>query len=54
MKKTLFIVFLLCNLSSLLAQNAPNTTVADTNLYILTKIDGTEYIGKVLSDDGRE
>jgi hypothetical protein len=54
MKKILLILFLLCNLSSLLAQNAQNSNVTDTNLYILTKIDGTEYIGKVLSDDGRE
>ncbi len=27
---------------------------ADTNTYVVTKNDGKEYIGKILSDDGRE
>lgn len=26
----------------------------DTNTYVITKTNGTEYIGKILSDDGRE
>ncbi len=54
MKKILLIAFLLCNIGGLIAQNSPNTSVTDTNLYILTKNDGSEYIGKLLSDDGRE
>jgi hypothetical protein len=54
MKNIFFIFFLLCNLGCLFAQNDPNPSNTDTNLYILTKNDGSQYIGKVLSDDGRE
>ena len=50
MKNLLFIAFLLCNLNILFAQN----TQTDTNFYLLKKNDGSEYIGKLLSDDGRE
>ena len=50
MKNILFIAFLLSNLNILFAQN----TQTDTNLYLFKKNDGTEYIGKLLSDDGRE
>jgi hypothetical protein len=32
------------------AQNNP----VDTNTYVILKNDGNEYIGKILSDDGRE
>lgn len=50
MKNILFIAFLLSNLNMLFAQ----TTQPDTNLYLFKKNDGAEYIGKLLSDDGRE
>ncbi len=50
MKNILFIAFLLSNLNMLFAQ----TTQPDTNLYLFKKNDGSEYIGKLLSDDGRE
>jgi hypothetical protein len=35
---------------------APNTTVtsSDTTKYIVVKFDGNEYVGQILSDDGRE
>lgn len=36
------------------AQTPVNSLPADTNTYVITKSDGTEYIGKVISDDGRE
>jgi hypothetical protein len=50
MKNIIFIAFFLSNLNMLFAQ----TTQADTNLYLFKKNDGSEYIGKLLSDDGRE
>lgn len=54
MKSTLlfFAILLLAIPFSVKAQVQP--AVTDTQLYVVTKIDGTEYIGKILSDDGRE
>jgi len=47
--------FLLAIPGTLMAQDHPGDTVRkDTSLYVVTKHDGTEYIGKILSDDGRE
>lgn len=40
---------------SVIAQNERTDTIKkDTTLYVVTKHDGTEYIGKILNDDGRE
>lgn len=36
------------------SQETPSDTSATAQLYLITKNDGTEYIGKILSDDGRE
>ena len=36
------------------AQVPANSSSTDTNTYVITKSNGTEYIGKVISDDGRE
>lgn len=46
-------LFLLCLLGNSRAQGISDTIQADT-LYVVTKNDGVEYIGKILSDDGRE
>lgn len=47
----LFIGIFSCQLN---AQVPANSSSTDTNTYVITKSNGTEYIGKVLSDDGRE
>lgn len=47
----LFIGVFSCQLN---AQVPANSSSTDTNTYVITKSNGTEYIGKVLSDDGRE
>ncbi len=54
MKSTLlfFAILLLAIPFSVKAQVQP--AVTDTQLYVVTKIDGIEYIGQILSDDGRE
>ena len=48
----LFLLFLVCmgNINAQLPIRQPG----DTNTYVITKTNGTEYIGKILSDDGRE
>jgi len=46
----LFFIFTLFQSSELVAQVTP----ADTNLYRVVKYNNQEYIGRVLSDDGRE
>jgi hypothetical protein len=46
----LFFIFALVQSSELVAQVTP----ADTNLYRVVKFNNQEYIGKILSDDGRE
>ena len=50
------LVFLLVGIFSyqLKAQVPVNSSSTDTNTYVITKSDGTEYIGKLISDDGRE
>lgn len=35
-------------------QNTESDTSQSSQLYVVTKNDGTEYVGKILSDDGRE
>ncbi len=40
--------------NSLSAQDQPTDTAKSEQLYVITKLDGTEYIGKIISDDGRE
>ncbi len=51
-----YILFLMlfCCFSSLNAQVPVNSSSVDTNTYVITKSDGSEYIGKLVSDDGRE
>ncbi|MFM6934880.1 MAG: hypothetical protein ACKOXP_05510 [Flavobacteriales bacterium] len=44
------LLFLFVNISEIKAQSNP----ADTNLYRVLKHNNQEYIGKILSDDGRE
>ena len=48
----LFLLFLVC-MGNINAQ-LPIRHAGDTNTYVITKTNGTEYIGKILSDDGRE
>ncbi len=43
------LIFLLISIN-IHAQNNP----VDTNTYVIVKVDGSEYIGKILFDDGRE
>lgn len=51
----LFCFFCLFSSQNIFAQ-APSTStpVTDTTKFIVTKNDGNEYIGRILSDDGRE
>ncbi|MCF8409325.1 MAG: hypothetical protein K9G36_10160 [Crocinitomicaceae bacterium] len=53
MRIILIFLFFGLSLSQLYAQ-VPAETKTDTNTYVITKSNGTEYIGKVISDDGRE
>lgn len=53
MRIFLILMFFVLTFNQLNAQ-VPAETKADTNTYVITKSNGTEYIGKVLSDDGRE
>lgn len=56
MKATLVLFFLLFIAvpATLTAQDQPTDTAKADQLFVVTKLDGTEYIGKILSDDGRE
>ena len=36
------------------AQDQPTDSTKAAKLFVITKTDGTEYIGKIISDDGRE
>lgn len=57
MKNFLFLIvsiFILGYSNNLFSQEKPTDTTAISQLYLITKNDGTEYIGKILSDDGRE
>lgn len=51
-KKIISIVFLLA--VCLFANAQPETQDTTKQLYVITKIDGMEYIGEILTDDGRE
>jgi hypothetical protein len=53
MKKSLKIYFFLLFALFFSTLNAQQNPI-DTNTYAILKTDGTEYIGKILSDDGRE
>ena len=53
MRLILIFLFFGLSLNHLHAQ-IPAETKTDTNTYVITKSNGTEYIGKVISDDGRE
>lgn len=51
----LFILALTLILSApLFSQTVEDDTTSSSALFVITKNDGTEYIGKILSDDGRE
>ncbi len=53
--KNLLLTFLtLCFISVGWGQTTPTDTTKSEQLFVITKTDGTEYIGKILSDDGRE
>lgn len=54
MKTFLIITFGLIWLTPGFAQSLGTDTLSSDQLYVVTKNDGTEYIGKLLSDDGRE
>jgi hypothetical protein len=53
MKTTLLLFIFLFILGNTIAQ-IPTHHQGDTNTYLITKTNGSEYIGKILSDDGRE
>jgi hypothetical protein len=53
MKTNLLLLLFLAGIGHALAQQ-PTHQPGDTNTYVITKTNGTEYIGKILSDDGRE
>lgn len=53
MKTNLVLFIFLFGIGSSFAQR-PTPQQGDTNTYLITKTNGTEYIGKILSDDGRE
>jgi hypothetical protein len=53
MKKNLLLFIILFRLGNTFAQ-IPTYQQGDTNTYLITKTNGSEYIGKILSDDGRE
>ena len=53
--KQLFVIFLLIILSvNVMAQNATDTTKSDSKTYVVTKSDGKEFVGKIISQDARE
>lgn len=52
MRSFILVIFLVGFVQAMFAQ-VP-VTVGDTNTYLITKSNGTEYIGKILNDDGRE
>jgi hypothetical protein len=51
--KSFILVIYLVGFAQVMFAQIP-VTPGDTNTYIVTKINGTEYIGKILNDDGRE
>jgi hypothetical protein len=53
MKTILLILLILLTSKTIIAQQ-PGRQTEDTNTYVITKTNGTEYIGKIISDDGRE
>ena len=53
MKRLLIIIALICG-STLLVQAQTDIPVTDSTLYLVTKTDGGEFYGYILSDDGRE
>ncbi len=49
-----FLLFMCFCVLQINAQVINQTQQEDTNTYVITKSNGEEYIGKILSDDGRE
>ncbi len=54
MKKLLFLLVALVCFQLSYGQITESDTNQSAQLFVVTKNDGTEYIGKILSDDGRE
>jgi hypothetical protein len=54
MKNSFLTLFALCCIHFGFGQNTETDTTKSEQLFVITKNDGTEYIGKILSDDGRE
>ena len=55
MKSLLVFAFLFLGAQSMLmAQEPADTVQSNIQLSLLVKNDGTEYIGEIISDDGRE
>lgn len=55
MKKALILFILLLNFVQFsFSQTETTDSLKSEQLFVVTKFDGTEYIGKILSDDGRE
>jgi hypothetical protein len=52
MKLSLKLTFFFCVLSGIFAFSQSNPV--DTNTYVIKKSDGNQFIGKIISDDGRE
>lgn len=56
-KKIMRFIIFLCVFSTVgfqLHAQIPVNAKTDTNTYVITKSNGSEYIGKIISDDGRE
>ncbi len=56
MKNIKYIIFTTLIFSSIavFSQNSASDTVKNFELHVITKLDGNEYIGVIISDDGRE
>jgi hypothetical protein len=54
MKNSLLTLLALCCIHFSFGQTTETDTTKSEQLYAITKNDGSEYIGKILSDDGRE
>jgi hypothetical protein len=54
MKTFFFLCAVVCSFNLAFGQNVEPDSTSKDQLYVVTKNDGREYIGKILSDDGRE
>lgn len=54
MKNLTLLLSFLISVTAAFSQSVDQDTTKSEQLFVITKNDGTEYIGKILSDDGRE